>query len=261
MKKFLMIIIALILTITLVGCGQSREADMEAGARTYIEREEQEPMIEEQEPMVSASWVPDTLRFSSLEEFLLSYIAVRDGARAEGFMPASVNGSFEHFSRMAESIDLLSLERFYLPTNIPEEYKLFRIRVTEYNVSLWFLPEEHLGSDLDITNATVFAKHFLFSFTRGLNLENPLVGVMEQSRVTEADLIDGRYYFDGRNLFIWGSNGEMLLLYTPIPPAVGFSEDIGADMVRYAEVYVLDLTDEDAILSILNQEPPQTPID
>jgi len=110
-----------------------------------------------------------------------------------------------------------------------------------------------LGSEMDIINAIAFGQHFLLSVTRGLNLENPMVGVLEQHRITEADLIDGEYYFDGRNLFIWGSNGEILMLYTPEPPAVGFTESGGEELVRYAEIYTIDLTDEDAIKAFLGE--------
>ena len=260
MKKFLMIIVALAFMIVLVGCGQAREADVEAGVKAKLEMEEQEveeqeveeQEAKEQEEIISVSWARDLLVFSSLEEFLVSYLEA--GA-------SSARGSA--LSAMEESVGLLSLERFYLPTNIPEEYILYRIEMCENMVMLWFLPEEHLGSELDIINATVFQQHFLFSFTRNFiqthGLENPMAGVMEQHRVVESDLIEGKYFFREPNSFRWAMDDELLHLQTPIPPAVGFAEDIGADMVRYAEVYVLDLTDKDAILSLLNQGPPQAP--
>ena len=217
-------------------------------------------MEEWQEGAVSVSAAPDLLVFSSLEEFLLSYIAVRDGMRAEGFMPSSAHGNFEYFSETAESVGLLSLKRFYLPVNIPEEYKIYRIDMCENTVTIQFVPEELLGSQDAFLDATLLSRYFLFGFTRNLNWgQNPLSGIMGQHGITETDLLDGKYYFDGRNLFIWASGTELLTLYTPISPAVGIADNGGEDMVQFTEVYVLDLTDEDAINAILEDLPSQRP--
>ncbi|MCL2408766.1 MAG: hypothetical protein FWC96_04030 [Oscillospiraceae bacterium] len=261
MKRFLIISVTVILILALTGCGQNSETDLEIEAAVGVitDLETDAETVEWQEESVAASDAPDTLRFSSLEEFLLSYIAVKDGMRAEGFMPTSVHGNFEHFSEMAESVDLLSLERFYLPVNIPEEYKIFRIAVTEYHVTIRFLPEEHLGSETDILLARADSQDFQFSFTRKLNLENPMAGIMEQFGVTEADLIDGKYLFLEPNLFLWGSNREILSLYTPRPPAVGLSDNGEEDLVQFTEMFVLDLTDEEAIWAILASLPSYSP--
>jgi len=237
MKRFLILGIIFVFIFALVGCGQRNEADMEIESTVDVVTD----LETEEQIVISGSFEPATLRFSSLEEFLVSYLEAMSGRARGGTL-----------STLEESVNLLSLERFYLPVNIPEEYKLFRILVDEYHVSLWFLPEEHLGSEMDIINATVFEQHFLLSVTRRLNLENPMAGVLEQSRITEADLIDGKYYFDGWNLFIWGSNGEILMLYTPVTPVVGLMDTVGEDIVRFTEMYTLDLTDEDAIRAILS---------
>ncbi|MCL2409810.1 MAG: hypothetical protein FWC96_09440 [Oscillospiraceae bacterium] len=245
MKKFSIVIIAFIILFALAGCGQNGETDVEEGVGTEVETEADTwTEVEEwQEGSLAGSFIPDELRFSSLEEFLLSYL---------GAMSSRARGGA--LSELEESVDLLSLERFYLPMNIPEEYRLFRILVDEYNVSLWFLPEEHLGSDMAISNATASSRHFLLGVTRGLNLENPKAEIVEGYGITEEDLIDGKYYFNGWNMFIWGSEGEILILYTPLPPAVGLSDNgSGDDLVQFTEMYVLDLTDEEAILAFLGE--------
>jgi hypothetical protein len=257
MKKLLVISIALVLMLALVGCGQNEtEADMEesAGAGTEVE--------EWQGGTIVGCPAPDLLVFSSLEEFLLSYMTVKNGARAEGFVPASFHGNFERFSEMAESVDLLSLERFYLPINIPEEYKIYSIDIFDSTVGIWFLPEELLGSQNALLDAMLLSQYFLFSFTRDFTLvhglENPMAGVMEQHGVTEANLIDGKYLFRAPNRFRWAMDNELFGLHTPSPHIVGFS-DAPEDMVQFTEVYVLDLTDEDAIKAILVNLPSQHP--
>jgi hypothetical protein len=151
---------------------------------------------------------------------------------------------------MAESVDLLSLERFYLPVNIPETYRLFEIDICASSVGLWFLPEEYLVSEETTRIETARQRHFLFSFTRGLNMDDPMAGVMRQHGISEADLIDGKYLFREPNSFSWGSGGERLHLYTPRLPIVGLM-DSPEEPVRFTEVYVLDLTSEDAIKAIL----------
>jgi len=249
MKKSLILNIALVLIFALVGCGQRSEADVEVGAGTEVAVEEW------QEGLIVGGPEPDVLSFSSLEEFLLSYIAVRDGMRAEGFMPASVHGNFEHFSEMAESVDLLSLERFYLPINIPEGYQLFRILVYEYSVVLGF------ASDMDILHApVVHIWRFSFSFTRNFalvhGLENPMAGVMEQYGVTEAGLIDGKFLFRAQSShFNWASGNELLSLQIPRPLAYRLiANGNDEDLLQFTEVYVIDLADEDVINAILGAE-------
>ena len=132
----------------------------------------------ESEPILAVSAAPDMLVFSSLEEFLSIYRAVEGNAiRGE----ASV---------LAESINLMSLARFYMPSQIPPSYQLYKLDICERVIGMWFLPEQYLVSEESILYATARQRHFLFSQTRTLNLESPMDGTLRRHGLSESDFFD-----------------------------------------------------------------------
>jgi len=201
MKRFSVLIVACLALLGLSGCDQyGGVISMAIG--DHVSNFDNGNMSHEQEHgTIAASEAIETLEFSSLDEFLLNFSTVKAGRATVDFANSATNTGFA------------ALERLYLPTNIPEAYQLFRITVNEEAVSIWYLPEEYLGSEDAIWFAISQQRHFLFSFTRW-NIESPMDGILRQNRSTEEDLIDGKYLFIEPNMFIWGSDSEVVTVCT-----------------------------------------------
>ena len=104
--------------------------------------------------------------------------------------------SFLDYAENTESgsfADLASLEYFYLPTGIPEAYRLYKITAAKNDIGFWYLPEEALASDDTKISAESRNEHFLF--------------------------ISPRVQYDGvagdESILIWQENGDSLMLYLP----------------------------------------------
>jgi len=230
MKRLLMIAIIFFLPLTFAGCGQSRSDPIGRG-------------------------VPDTLYFTSLVEFLESTRIARTG-RAVG-----------EFAELADSVNLLGLEEFYLPIGIPEAYKIYRISVTEDFVSLWYLPEEHLVSEGAARYAQARQQHFLFWFTRW-DIDSPMESILGQFRVTEEDLIDGRYFFREPRTLRWASDSERVGVQIPMPTTNpqgqhvipdgqgGHTAFAAEDLVQLAQTFTVDLTDDDLVEYLIQYGRP-----
>ena len=87
-------------------------------------------------------------------------------------------------------------------------------------------------------------KQFQFSFVR-LDVDNPMQGSLLQSNATEEELIDGKYLFKNPNRFIWTSDRDLLIMYTPMPSHNYERLAIASDGVR--------VTEPDAIVELLVQ--------
>lgn len=110
--------------------------------------------------------------------------------------------------------DLASLTYYFLPTGIPEGYKLYKITAGVSDIGFWYLPDEFLSSTDATLDAEALQKHFLFISTRDTY---EFGSVMAQFEATQDDLIDGRYLLrDGsEKLVIWEQNGATLMMYLP----------------------------------------------
>ena len=104
--------------------------------------------------------------------------------------------SFLEYAENPESeglADLASLEYFYLPTGIPEGYRLYKITAAKNDIGFWYLPEEALASDDAMLSAESRNEHFLF--------------------------LSPRVYYDGfggdETILTWQENGDFLMLYMP----------------------------------------------
>jgi len=224
MKRLLMVSCLFVLMFVFAGCGQN----LASSASHHV-----------------SEVVEEVMYFSSLREFLESYRIVASG------------GATDSFAELAASVDLESIDDFYLPVGIPETYKLFRIEITELNVSLWYLPKEHLSSEVAIFDAIINRQHFLFTFTRRLDLESPMDGVMRQFGINEDDLINGSHHFVEPNMFIWSSSGEILVLYTPaqydsIPSDRPDATNNIIDAVKFTETEVVNLMGDNTVEALLD---------
>lgn len=193
--------------------------------------------------------MPDRLAFSSLNELIASYNATAASkannvsSRIDSILP-----------NLEESVNLLALERLYLPTNIPSEYQLHQITVFENNVSLVYLHIDDLVSEDTIVEALIHQRHFLFNFTRW-NVESPMEGILQQNDATIDDLIDGKYLLVEPNLLIWASDNEVIYMYVPLMPrhTLGqreltnddaISVEHALEQIRFTETMVVDLRND-----------------
>jgi len=149
--------------------------------------------------------IPSEMVFSSLEEFVLTYSTALAGRAGDDI------------AILAESMNLSTLERLYMPTNIPSEYQLYRITVDENAVTLLYLHSDDLVTEGMIWDALINQRHFKFVVTRW-DIDSPMAGILAQTESTDADLIDGRYLFIEPNMFIWSSDRDVIYMYTPLNP-------------------------------------------
>lgn len=89
--------------------------------------------------------------------------------------------------------DLASLEYFYLPTGIPEEYRLYKITAAKNDIGFWYLPEEALASDDTRLSAESRNEHFLFISPR----------------------VNYSGFAGDETILTWQENGDSLMLYLP----------------------------------------------
>lgn len=89
--------------------------------------------------------------------------------------------------------DLASLEYFYLPTGIPEEYRLYKITAAKNDIGFWYLPEEALASDDARLSAESRNEHFLFISPR----------------------VNYSGFAGDETTLTWQENGDLLMLYLP----------------------------------------------
>jgi len=173
--------------------------------------------------------VADMLHFSSPGDLLDAHKTVAAGGDIADFVSYWRATSTEsNLSDVVESVNFSSLERLYLPTNIPEDYQIYRIDISKEFVSIWYLPEAYINMQDGFPVATNQQKYFHFSFTRW-NTEPLSDSAMD-------DLNDDRYGFDGHNMIQWSFCNERFLLYTPTEMGNDRSE-----LIRFAEMRIVEV--------------------
>ena len=145
----------------------------------------------------------------------------------------------------------------YIPSGLPENYKLFNIAISAETVSILFMPEEHLSTIATQMDAVLSQQHFAFNFTR-MSFEDPLAGVMKQFGVSEDGLIEGVLLLDPPNSITWGYDAKMMHMYLPFPADSDIEdkksrtlesvlESLGlsnkTDLVRFTEIDVINIYD------------------
>lgn len=104
--------------------------------------------------------------------------------------------SFLNYAATAPSggiADLASLEYFYLPTGIPEGYRLYKITAAKNDIGFWYLPEEALASDDTRFSAESGNEHFLFISPR----------------------VNYSGFAGDETILTWQEDGDLLMLYLP----------------------------------------------
>ena len=83
---------------------------------------------------------------------------------AAGFETFSSLEEFEEaaLTRQQGVANMAALDRYFLPTGLPEEYKLYKITVTGADIAFWYLPETDLISEKTMKAAEDGQKYFIF---------------------------------------------------------------------------------------------------
>jgi len=182
-----MIIAIITLLFALMGCGKSNDVIADEQANELLDN------FEDHDDAVAHEYI-NWPTFKSLEEFL-------------AFLETPDKGE--------DIAELALLEKYYIPTGIPETYKIYEIIATTSNIAIWYLPEETLKSEETAIEAYSRRNSFMFIFTRW-GLDNPIEGIMRQFEVTEEDFINGEFLFDDmEEMLFWIADGERLTLYLP----------------------------------------------
>lgn len=164
MKKWLASVCCVIAFVCcLNGCGS--KPDM--AEPTMAETEPTE--VSEQENI--SVYPADLDVFYDLESFLEYAIAAQNGGLA----------------------NLASLEYFYLPTGIPDGYRLYKITAAKNDIGFWYLPEDACASDDTILSAELRSEHFMFISPRAHD----------------------SWFAGDETMLTWQEDDDLLMLYLP----------------------------------------------
>jgi len=252
-KNLSRFVLVIALVLLFVGCGQSNPEDNALTEQETTQETMQETSTGSDSPIDGVN----ILRFTSLTEFLLAYNEAAE---------ARLLGRRSDFDG---DVNLAALESLYLPIGIPDNYRLFRILATPAEISFWYLPEEHLVSDDAIMGALSHQLNFSFGFTRWVwETGSPKESMMEQHRLTEEDLIDGIYYFDGRRRFQWASDSQRISMGIPLPTTddgvlFTISDDARSfttfnldEPPSFTQIRTIDLTNPIEVEELLQEQIP-----
>ena len=276
MKRFITAPIILFIILTLAGCGQYGE-EMETNEENLVdayepqdtyEEKNHSPYEQEEEMVIFDTPVEDSIRFSSVEDFLNAYMIASAGGNinhlaSEWHETFAADGA--PFSTSAAAVNFTSLETFYLPVGIPEEFELFTIEVNEELVSFIFLHSDDMVSEDAIWDAIRNLREFRFTFYRWDVEDSVLIDAMlEQNFITEEDLIDGKYLLheQGRS-FSWVFDRTRFHLRTPwlhhnARAEVSIASENGdmpladpLEAVKFTEMVTLNLQDTRAVEAMI----------
>jgi len=166
MKRFITIGIMLILTTMLLGCVRYVEQTSTIDPHTTNENETEDCV---EHARISFSTPVDILEFPSLEAFLNAYLIVRDGASGD------INDYVSYFWSSSNESDLFdiavgaelgTLETLHLPSAIPDDFELGRIRIVGGFVKFHFFHRDDMVSEYTMDDAFAAQRHFAFNFHR-----------------------------------------------------------------------------------------------
>ena len=130
--------------------------------------------------------------------------------------------------------------KLYVPAIIPDGYEIYAILVAERNVSLRYLPKEHMDSQWTIMEAQ--NNNIPFSLWYALPNEetpNTRTDLLEQFNANETDLIAGKYLFQRPSSFFWVEEETLFSIGLPITMVTPFASALrdesidGAEMLSY----------------------------
>lgn len=184
-RKILNIVI--LVSVLFAGCSQPQPEPTPKPTRIPTPKPVAEP-TEEPEDIPA-----DMMVFTTLEEFN-TYLSTKSSTK--------------------DLAALGTLERYFLPTGLPEDYVLYKITAGIIDIGFWYMPREYLSSRDGVHESESQQKHFLFVSGRG---RNSLAAIIEKDGASSKDLIDGRYYEPPQapGMLYWEEDGELIYMYLP----------------------------------------------
>jgi len=211
----------------LVGCRQHYESPDYVLARN------------DEEPELMVSEAISFLEFTSLENFLLAYISIQ---ASDGLTATHVdNWSGASFEEVIRSTNFASFDTIALLDNIPEDFQIRSVIVTNYAITFRYLPA-NAGSDGDSTwDLMARNPSFEFAIWRQGGMSGEMDIILEERNATRADLINGVHLFLEPNLLVWEIDGTLFTLYFPASAR--------GDMAHFAETRMLNMRDINAVMA------------
>ena len=236
MKRISIVTIAFIMIVLLARCGPADETTVQTTSGQHTENSSSQHT--ESTGLSGESINEDVFEFISDEEFLTSYRLVKAG-KADG-----------DIKQLADSVNLVALEKLYTPSSIPNNYKLYKIDIYENVVSSLYFLEEHMVSESAIRAAISQSQFFSFNFYRW-DSNSPMEGILRQQGATEKDLINGKYLFVPPYSLCWEIDRGVMQLDMPASIEVIRGETSIVDylglnsveeLAQFAELKEIDLT-------------------
>ena len=193
------------------------------------------------------------VQFSSFEDFLNAYLAIKEGGSVIDFMERGL---------LPDSINFTEFEILHLPAVISENFVIRRIYINEYGMTIWFLPKYIEGPTSAFWQRWNQYPYFQLDITYKSPFEISMEALLQSHNQTVHDLINGKYFVSSTpNLFIsfiWFSDDLRLRLYVNLrqQDTEEFKTLIGSgnprEFVRFSETRTVDLTDTAAVLDLIN---------
>ena len=240
--------IALLLMLALAGCGEYTEEAMqvsEASSKIGVTLPViEEPITLSRDALTGPHSIPNSLSFASLQELMSACKTAREGGDMTKYVPEWVEDPAEY----VETINLAALDKIYLPTNIPEPYRLNGIFVYEEGVRVRYLREEDLASEYARQLTHVTFQYYSFYFSRSDH--DSMDDVLRANHLTNKDLVDGKYWLSGDRTLRWVMDGRIMCLDLAASTEVVFKEisiveylglDSVDDLAQFTEVKIIEL--------------------
>jgi len=174
--------------------------------------------IDPNEEILAVSEVIEQLIFESVDDLIIFNERVKNNEI-----------SIEE-KELINNTNYLNLKSIKIPSNIPENYPLYKISITSFGVSIWFVHESEIHRGIATDNLF----HF---FSYRWDVDDPMEGIMIQDNASPNDLIMGKYLFSEPNLFSWGEDRNLYGLYIPSH----YTRGRGNAMIQFFETYTLPL--------------------
>jgi len=268
MKRLLILTIVLFLLVTLAGCTQYDVGGNEVYDTGSYEEEIDNHYDHGHEEEIFDSVAPDQIRFSSVEDFLNAYIIANEGGDITNLVSRWETATEGDIASVTDSINFTSFEEFYLPVDIPDEFELHNIEITEEFVGFAFLHRDDMGSEEAVQDVMRYFRELHFGFARWDVDDYILFDAMMRQSWEQDILIDGKYLFReselGDHTFHWISNRTRFWLHLPanLDPTGdrsetnelgGISLDDPHAMISFTETTTLNLQDTRAVETMIEE--------
>ena len=203
MKRSILMLFALGLFLCLIGCtnGDVERSVPEQSALVQSDEEEQEE--QEQEPI---PFDEDEMHVSVVDFACFTDIA----SLREQIVIAKEDKQYDDFTNLRQ------LTYIMVPTEIPEDYRLFKVAVGVVDVALCYVKSEIVekGTWEEQNTAEAEGKGYVFVMRRK-TAANPLGPIMEQLEFNKENLENGMVFKELTRMVYWEQEGHLLSMQIP----------------------------------------------